>query len=80
MTESARMGVYAGIGVIESIFFAVARVCLTLGGLQASRNLHNPVLQRVLRSPMSFFDMTPIGRILNRFGREIEVIGWQVNL
>ncbi|XP_025100028.1 multidrug resistance-associated protein 1-like [Pomacea canaliculata] len=40
----------------------------------ASKNLHSRLLARVLRSPMVFFDTTPVGRIINRFSRDIEAI------
>ncbi|XP_061101234.1 ATP-binding cassette sub-family C member 12-like [Conger conger] len=38
--------------------------------LRASSKLHDKMFERVLRSPMSFFDTTPIGRIVNRFSKD----------
>lgn len=49
--------------------------CTILG----SKKLHNDMATSVLRSPMSFFETTPIGRILNRFSNDVykvdEILG-----
>ena len=42
--------------------------------LQASRSLFMALLQRLTRAPARFFDVTPIGRILNRFTTDINTI------
>jgi ABC-type multidrug transport system fused ATPase/permease subunit len=42
--------------------------------LQASRSLFIALLQRLARAPARFFDVTPIGRILNRFTTDINTI------
>ncbi|KAJ2717978.1 hypothetical protein GGI07_005906, partial [Coemansia sp. Benny D115] len=38
----------------------------------ASTKIHENMLYGVLRSPMSFFDVTPLGRILNRFSSDLQ--------
>ena len=47
--------------------------------IEGSKKLHNGMATSVLRSPMSFFETTPIGRILNRFSNDVykvdEVLG-----
>ncbi len=43
-------------------------------GIKASKNLHNQMLNSVLSAPIRFFDSSPIGRIIQRFSRDIESI------
>ena len=47
----------------------VATVVISVGTLNAASALHGTMLTRILRSPMAFFDTTPLGRILNRFSK-----------
>ena len=45
-----------------------------LGAIMAARLLHQNLLQNVISSPMEFFDTTPIGRIVNRFSKDVDVM------
>ncbi|KAG9032385.1 hypothetical protein FRB95_001506 [Tulasnella sp. JGI-2019a] len=44
------------------------------GSINASRSLFAAMLNRVSRAPSSFFDKTPVGRILNRFTADINAV------
>ncbi len=50
------------------------------GTLRASSRLHDELFQKILRSPMKFFDTTPTARILNRFSKDMDEGGtwWRV--
>jgi ATP-binding cassette, subfamily C (CFTR/MRP), member 1 len=41
--------------------------------VKASKNLHNTMLNSILHCNMQFFESTPIGRILNRFSKDIDL-------
>ena len=43
-----------------------------LGAVYATADLHLSLLLHVMALPMLFFDTTPLGRVLNRFGKDVE--------
>ncbi|XP_023209486.1 canalicular multispecific organic anion transporter 2-like [Centruroides sculpturatus] len=45
---------------------------MNLACLRASKILHDEMLVRILHAPMSFFDTTPMGRVLNRFSKDVD--------
>lgn len=50
------------------------QLLLKLATYVAGRKLHLIILLGVLHAPMSFFDTTPIGRIINRFAKDIDAV------
>ncbi|NWV02808.1 MRP2 protein, partial [Ptilonorhynchus violaceus] len=53
------------------LFLFFATMLCAQGAMRASRIMHQQLLSNILRAPMSFFDTTPIGRIVNRFAKDI---------
>lgn len=62
-------------------YFLGSLVIWKYSAIEGSKYFHDKMFTNVLRSPMSFFETTPIGRILNRFTEDIttldQVIMWQ---
>jgi len=72
--RNTRLGVYGALGFGETTFILTSSLVFNIASLSASKVIHNQMLARVLRAPMSFFDTTPLGRILNRFSKDIDVV------
>ncbi|XP_074600432.1 multidrug resistance-associated protein 1-like [Brevipalpus obovatus] len=68
------LGVYGILGGLQGLFILLGSIPLVYGTLRASIGFHKDLLYRVLRSPMSFFDTTPSGRIVNRFAKDIDTV------
>ncbi len=65
------LGVYAALGMGNSIFLLVVTLVSAYSAVLASKSLHDGMLLAVMRSPMAFFDTTPLGRIVNRFSKDV---------
>eukprot|EP00750_Incisomonas_marina_P031430 INCI8140.1.p1 GENE.INCI8140.1~~INCI8140.1.p1 ORF type:complete len:1674 (+),score=297.41 INCI8140.1:503-5524(+) len=61
-----------------ALFTAFNLTVFIFGALRASRVMHHRMLWRLLRAPMAFFDATPIGRILNRFSKDMYTVDEQL--
>ncbi|KAJ2232565.1 hypothetical protein H4R99_000340 [Coemansia sp. RSA 1722] len=67
------LGIYGMIGVFYSVMTSLRSYYLySVCSVKASKKLHKSMLMGVLNSPMSFFDVTPLGRIINRFSNDIQ--------
>ncbi|KAF7506363.1 hypothetical protein GJ744_011829 [Endocarpon pusillum] len=72
LPSGAYIGIYAGLGVLQSLLMYTFATMLSNGGTNASKVMLQRAMTRVLRAPMSFFDTTPLGRITNRFSKDID--------
>lgn len=66
---------YGVIGISSSLLSSASMVVFKLYcGLRSSRHLHDQAFSALMRSPLSFFELTPTGRILNLFSRDVFVV------
>ena len=66
------IGTYAALGMVQAFLMFAFSLCLTFFGTNSSKVLLQRAMTRVLRAPMSFFDTTPLGRITNRFSKDVD--------
>ena len=57
---------------------ALRNILLYWGSIRGARALFTQLLDRITHAPLRFFDTTPCGRILNRFGADMSVIDMQM--
>nr|XP_033816968.1 canalicular multispecific organic anion transporter 2 isoform X2 [Geotrypetes seraphini] len=69
-----RLGVYAALGLAQGVLVMISSFTLAMAGIGAARKLHVALLDNKFHTPQSFYDTTPIGRIINRFSKDIYVI------
>ena len=66
--------VYATILLISCFAACQRSLWAVRGGTRSARSLFKIMAERILLAPLSFFETTPLGRILNRFTYDIEVL------
>lgn len=69
LTLTTYMVVYVVLGVIQGFAAVFIGLVLSYRGRQAAKRMHEKALEHVLHAPTSFFDQTPVGRIMNRWER-----------
>lgn len=65
-------GIYALFGFMGILGLGFRGIFLAKHRLYASVAIHNGIADAILRAPVAFFDVTPVGRILNRFAADMD--------
>ncbi|KAJ3237858.1 hypothetical protein HDU81_008767 [Chytriomyces hyalinus] len=68
------ISVYAGLSLLGLLVSVLTRLWVLYGGLMGSRALHKKLANAVFGAPMRFFEKTPVGRLLNRFTKDMATI------
>uniref|UniRef100_A0A4W6DQY7 Cystic fibrosis transmembrane conductance regulator n=1 Tax=Lates calcarifer TaxID=8187 RepID=A0A4W6DQY7_LATCA len=65
------LGVYGGLTAAVIVFGFMRNLLLFNVLVRCAQALHNCMFNSILRTPVRFFDINPIGRVLNRFSKDI---------
>jgi len=68
------LGVYGTFGLGQVLLVTGMSLMLAYSAMKAARNLHQGLLVNIMHLPMQFFETTPIGRIINRFSRDVNSV------
>ncbi|SPO05980.1 related to ATP-binding cassette (ABC) transporter [Cephalotrichum gorgonifer] len=68
------LGVYAGIVLGEVALTNASVVMFRLGGWTAARAMHKKLIDSVMNVSLSWYTTTPVGRVINRFSRDIATL------
>ncbi|CAK9321250.1 unnamed protein product [Citrullus colocynthis] len=63
--------IYAGLSLAQVFVTLVNSYWLIVSSLYAAKRLHDQMLSSILRAPMVFFNTNPLGRIINRFAKDL---------
>ncbi|KAI0889038.1 ABC transporter [Annulohypoxylon maeteangense] len=72
------LGIYAAWSIADVLFSGLTYIAYENGGWYAARTLHTTFIKAVLSVPLSWYKATPIGRVVNRFSRDMDSIDNQV--
>ena len=66
--------IYGGLGFLTMLVTYISNSFWAKRGIEAGKSFHDQMLKAILSAPIRFFDSTPIGRILQRFSRDMESV------
>ena len=73
------IGIYGLFGLSSIIVLLFKILVVANASLRASRALHLSLTSKILRAPVRFFEKTPMGRLMNRFSKDIRDIDMDVS-
>lgn len=78
-TTGFYMGLYVMFVLLGIIFMWIEFVSVGTMAVNASKWLNLKALHRLLHAPMGFMDVTPIGRVLNRFTKDTDALDNEIS-
>ncbi|XP_011264384.1 multidrug resistance-associated protein 1 isoform X2 [Camponotus floridanus] len=73
-TRDMYLGIYGVLGFGQAMASFFCDLAPQLGCWLAARQMHIMMLRAVMRAPLTFFDTTPIGRIISRFAKDVDIL------
>ena len=74
--RTLRLGGYLGLSLAFVLCSCLRSATNLTSAARASKAVHAAALGALCRSPVSFFDRTPVGRSLNRFSRDVDDVDY----
>lgn len=73
-SDTEAIQIYTIISCGSVVMMLISEMLAAYWGVRGARSLHNRMLKTLLRAPVSFYDTTPSGRMLNRFSNDVNVL------
>ncbi|KAJ5535821.1 oligomycin resistance ATP-dependent permease yor1 [Penicillium frequentans] len=68
------IGIYVALGVCQALCLYLFGLCISILCTSASNVMLDKATEKIMRAPVWFFDTTPLGRIVNRFSKDVYVM------
>ncbi|KAM9035583.1 ATP-binding cassette sub-family C member 2-like isoform 2-T2 [Sarcophilus harrisii] len=72
--RNSKLNIYGLLGLIQGFFVCFGAYIINNGAFAASKTLHHQMLDSVMHLPLQFFEINPIGQIINRFTKDMFII------
>ncbi|XP_012273062.1 ATP-binding cassette sub-family C member Sur [Orussus abietinus] len=70
---------FIGISIGYMVLSVLHIASVQWAGARARRHLHQEAFAEILKAPLTFFERTPIGRILNRFSADMAIVDKKIS-
>eukprot|EP00928_Gymnodinium_smaydae_P011754 TRINITY_DN14306_c1_g3_i2.p1 TRINITY_DN14306_c1_g3~~TRINITY_DN14306_c1_g3_i2.p1 ORF type:complete len:710 (-),score=38.87 TRINITY_DN14306_c1_g3_i2:138-2150(-) len=78
LNASRELALYITVGSLFALACTVRVSTAALYFTRISRRLHERMVAAVLRQPLTWYDTTPLGRVLNRFSQDVSLMDLQL--
>uniref|UniRef100_A0A0E0AAY4 Uncharacterized protein n=1 Tax=Oryza glumipatula TaxID=40148 RepID=A0A0E0AAY4_9ORYZ len=78
VSSALLVGAYSGLSILSCCFAYIRTLYAVKLGLKASKAFFTGLMDSVFKAPMSFFDSTPVGRILTRASSDLSILDFDI--